>query len=278
MIKLMKKIIIILIAVLLFSPCAFAKTGGPIECVGKGKFALSLDTEYIAEQRMHQDEINLLDSVGGRYGENNIVFHNIDMRIDRHYLKLRYGLFDALDIFFSVGAQREKLEADAFIIGGPNLPHRFVGDYNPLIGGGFNARLFPVGKLFDVGFSSHYLWAKGKLKLQNIYLGNEHVNILTSETEYYSWDAALYFYRQFKYATPYIGAKYQNSKYSIKADFNNVAPAGATQNVDPYSYDQDMPWILFWGCDFHINDRLDANIELSTFGSRSASFGLTWKF
>ena len=276
----MKKIIITLIALLLFSPCAFAKTGGPIECVGKGKFALSLDTEYIPEQRFRSDKSFMFLPVAGVFNpENEENNYDINFNIDRYGLELSYGIFDNLDIFFGVGTQREKIDYQIVdFVGSDNNPIRIVGDYNLLFTGGLKAHLCSIGKLLDIGFSAGYLWSKGKAK--TIHTTNDAYrewDIMDSRSEYYSWDVSLYFYKRFKFITPYIGAKYQNSTYNLEMEFF-INEISFYTYYDPLKFDQDMPWIMFWGCDFHINKRLDANIELSTFGSRSASFGLTWKF
>ena len=288
--KIMKKIIIALIALLLFSPCVFAKTGGPIECVGKGKFALSLDTEYIPEQRMRQDKYYMSQVPSSVEGEWNVAWHNIRMKSDSYSFKFDYGIFDNLDVFVKVGAQRDNLEMEyRRFSGAPEFySARFIGDYAPCVGGGFKAHLFSLGSICDVGFSTQYLYHKSKLKLFDFEefmfsgtLRETVADIQTSETDYHSWDATLYFYKQFKYVTPYIGAKYQNSIYEAKVDVSTSiigVIANIAQSNDPIKFEQDMPWILFGGVDFHINKRLDANIELSTFGSRSVSFGMTWKF
>ena len=279
----MKKIIIILIAVLLFSPCAFAKTGGSIECVGKNKLAVSLSSEYIQEQKMRQDKIRMWQTGDTITTESNTVIDEIRLKIDRYYFKLNYGIFDSLDIFLKAGTQREQLDFTTLTTDPNQWKDRFISDYNPLLGGGLKAHLLPVGELFDVGFSAQYLYSKGKLKVieTEFSMGGSggFYDIDNFEVECHSWDVSLYFYKRFKFITPYIGAKYQNSIYKINGDLVlYIAALTINQNFDYYKFNQDMGWILFGGIDFHINKRLDANIELSTFGSRSVSFGLAWKF
>jgi len=279
--KIMRKIIITLILVLLFAPTAMAKTGGPIECVGKKKLAISFATEYIQEQRMRQDSI-YINTGGTVSNEKTDVYHFTEARIDRYFLKLNYGLLDNIDIFLKLGAQREKiLSHNNSLISSDKSTIFLIGDYNPLVAGGFNTNLFSIRQWCKVGFSVEYLWSKGKAKRYNIDSPNVvGIDILDSDTEYYSWNASLYFYKRFKLITPYVGASYQNSMYSFKGDMLLWLSAGSSliSNYDSFKFNQDMPLILFGGIDFHINKRLDANIELSTFGSRSASFGLTWRF
>ena len=274
----MKKITVTLILVLLCSPFAFAKTGGPIENVGKGKFALSIDTEYIPEQRMRQHKIYSDNSSGGTIEESAYMYDNIKFRLDSHSLNLSYGILDNLEVFLKAGVNKIKFSMREDEFGSGSSFIDAIGDYNPMLGGGFKIHLFSIGELFDVGFSGEYLWSKGKLKRYNAFSGSElHVDVMSSKVKYYSWGGSLYFYKHFKFITPYIGAKYQDSLYDLKADLY-IPAASLWSYIDSFKFEQDMPWIMFWGIDFHINKRLDANIELSTFGSRSASFGVTWKF
>jgi len=274
----MKKIIITLIAVLLFSPYAIAKTGGPIENVGKGKFALSLDTEYIPEQRMRQDKLYVDNTAGGILDEATYMYENIRFRIDRHSIKLKYGILDKLDVFLRAGVNRIKSKMEEVEFGSATSYIVAIDDYNPLVGGGFKAHLFSVGELFDVGFSGEYLWSNGKIKRYEAFSGSElHVDVMSSSVKYYSWNSSLYLYKHFKFVTPYIGATYQDSVYELRADIY-VPAASLFSYIDTFKFEQDMPWIMFWGIDFYINKRLDANIELTAFGSRSVSFGVTWKF
>jgi len=275
-----KSTVISLTVLFLLSTNAQAKTGGPIECVGKGKFALSLGTEYIPEQRFRSDKSFMFLPTAGVFNpENEENNYDINFKIDRYSLELSYGIFDKLDIFFGAGTQREKIDYQIVdFVGSDNNPLRIVSDYNLLLSGGFKAHLCSIGKLLDMGFSAKYLWSKGKAK--TIHTTNDAYrewDIMDSRSEYYSWDVSLYFYKSFKFITPYIGAKYQNATYNLEMEFF-ISELSFYTYYDPLKFDQDMPWIMFWGIDFHINKRLDANIELSTFGSRSASFGLTWKF
>ena len=278
----MKKIVISLVMVLLFTPTAMAKTGGPIECVGKGKFALSLDTEYVQEQRMKDDKLYIDYGPGLLFyqGQPHIYIYDINFKIERHYSKVQYGILDNLDIFFLSGTQRQKYCYSSDDRQFPSTANAIlIDDYNPLLASGLKMKLYSMGDVIDVGFSAAYLWSRGKTKRYTLWTlggGETIADITHSDIEYHSWDVSLYLYKQFKFLTPYIGAKYQDSTYEYKVDMWFPA-LGASQYFEQ-KYNQDMPWIMFWGCDFHINKRLDANIELSTFGSRSASFGLTWRF
>ena len=279
----MKSTVISLTVLFLLSASAHAKTGGPIECVGKGKFALSLETEYVQEQKMkdYKTYVNLGDGMTIYRGTSDVYNNDINFKIERYYLKVQYGIFDNLSIFLKSGIQRQKI--NLFFEDRMNsLMNEFIeiDDYNPLLAGGLKMKLCSMGDLVDIGFSGSYLWSAGKRKRETVVRidnGTEYITDIThSEVEYHSWDVSLYFYKNFKFITPYIGAKYQNIMYSENL-WIWLSNLGLREYLEE-KYNQDMPWIMFWGCDFHINKRLDANIELSTFGSRSASFGLTWKF
>lgn len=275
----MKKIIVVVVLALLFIPNAFAKTGGSIECVGKGKLAISLEGEYVPEQRMRQDTF-VLRSGGAKVQEQNTMGYQADLKLNRFAAKLKYGLFENFDLFLIAGTQREIMDYNVVFDG--DIYYKFIGDDNPLVAGGFNSHLFSLGKLFDVGFSAQYLISKGKTKRIEVaaIAPGQHIDhpidVMVSDVQYHTWFAALYFYKQFKFVTPYIGAKYQNSSYTLKGDYY-LHLTTTTHSYD-FKFDQDMPWILFGGVDIHINNRLDVNIEASTIGARSISGGLTWKF
>jgi len=277
----MKKIVLAVILALLMAPIAFAKTGGPIECVGEGKLALSLEAEYIQEQRMRPHKINTNIIGVAVLTDHNNLSSNFRYSSGEYFLKVNYGLFDNLDVFFKCGMSKNEKKYDAQLTSlGLFHEHDFNTDYAFAWSAGFNSKLFSVFDWFDVGSQVQFSRSKPKEKSWEI-IEDGALRVASAiediDAKYYSWNVALYFYKSFKLVTPYIGAKYQYSKYSWKGDYY-VGGLSFYSLINKEEFVQDMPWILFGGFDVHINKRLDANIEVSTFGARSISAGVTWRF
>jgi len=288
------------------------------ETLGKGKFSLGLDGEYVFKRKLkakgYQDNLTLR---GAGPGGSDVFFRmqsNSDSpdlnKFYRPMTKISYGILDNLDVYVKLGTNKGKInQVDSgagleIMPGFATVNYEIISSntrYNIDTAFNWGAGLkgaYPVDLLggFILGCDLQYLRSES-----DYYAMQERVSYIgppasmafswirrwSGRLTIQEWHAAPYIAKKFGKFTPYLGAEYSDVriKDKPKGDVEEMfipAAGGDVTAITTQGYVKEYKSKSivggFIGLDYNINNNWKFNLEGSFINAYVASLEMAYKF
>lgn len=259
----MKKLIVLALALILCIPVvSYAASIGGVETQGKGKIALSMDSEYVFGRDWKAKSVTNLNA-----GESID-----DMETDEAWYggaRLIYGLLDNLDVYARIGASDYKVNDKHFTSGAESATDKFNTDTGLAYGIGMKGT-YNINENLLLGCDLQYSRSKHEARdnysaVSGTELSTKYKSFIVQE-----WHVAPYVGYKAGNFLPYLGVRYSDARLEITEPGNTDFGEFKTEADDNFG--------VFVGTDYKIGENLSLNVEGRFVDETAMSVGVTYKF